>query len=86
MKRLVLGIVLWLVSVIAVCGAFAQQGNTKTGEKIIAKGEEMQKAKQLEVGDVAPTLKLKSLDGKEETDLEKFRGKKPVVLFFGSYS
>ena len=27
-----------------------------------------------------------SLNGKTETDLEAYRGKKPVVLFFGSYS
>ena len=38
------------------------------------------------VGEMAPTFKLKSPDGKHETDLEKFRGKKPVVLFFGSYT
>ena len=38
------------------------------------------------LGDQAPTFKLKSLDGKEETDLATFRGKKPVVLFFGSYT
>ncbi len=38
------------------------------------------------VGDMAPTFKLKSLDGTEETDLEQFREKKPIVLFFGSYT
>ena len=38
------------------------------------------------VGDMAPTFKLMSIDGKKEFDLEAFRGKKPVVLFFGSYS
>jgi len=37
-------------------------------------------------GTVAPVFTLKSLDGKEEFDLESFRGKKPVVLFFGSYT
>ena len=46
----------------------------------------MEDERHLEVGDLAPTFKLKSLDGKEETDLEEFRGKKPVVLLFGSYS
>ncbi len=46
----------------------------------------MENEEQLEIGDMAPTFKLKSLDGKDETDLEKFRGKKPVILFFGSYS
>ena len=89
MKRFVLVMVLWLVLVIALCGAFTQQGDPETGEKPgaeRAKREKMQDTKQLEVGDVAPTFKLKSLDGKEETDLEKFKGKKPVVLFFGSYS
>ena len=40
----------------------------------------------LKVGQVAPTFKLKSLDGKSETDLASFKGKKPVVLLFGSYT
>lgn len=38
------------------------------------------------VGDEAPPFKLKSLDGKSKTDLAKFKGKKPVVLLFGSYT
>ncbi len=38
------------------------------------------------VGDVAPTFTLKSRDGKQETNLASFQGKKPVVLFFGSYT
>ena len=38
------------------------------------------------VGDMAPTFKLMSHDGTQETDLEQFRGKKPIVLFFGSYT
>lgn len=37
-------------------------------------------------GAVAPVFKLMSLDGKESFDLESFKGKKPVVLFFGSYT
>jgi len=37
-------------------------------------------------GTLAPTFKLESLDGKEVFDLESFRGKKPVVLLFGSYT
>jgi len=45
-----------------------------------------EKGKQLEIGDEAPTFKLKSLDGKKETDLKEFRCKKPVVLIFGSYT
>jgi|GEM_PF-2909794 len=38
------------------------------------------------VGDAAPTFKIKSLDGKHEFDLASFNGKRPVVLFFGSYT
>jgi hypothetical protein len=38
------------------------------------------------VGDVAPVFTLKSLDGKSETSLASFKGRKPVLLFFGSYT
>ncbi len=37
-------------------------------------------------GRLAPPFILKSPDGSEETDLTSFRGKRPVVLFFGSYT
>jgi hypothetical protein len=37
-------------------------------------------------GDIAPPFKLKSFDGKEEVELRGLRGKRPVVLFFGSYT
>lgn len=39
-----------------------------------------------QIGDLAPTVKLKSLDGKQETDISSFRGKRPIILFFGSYT
>ena len=38
------------------------------------------------VGDPAPLFKLKSNDGKSVFDLRSFRGEKPVVLLFGSYT
>lgn len=41
---------------------------------------------RLHVGEMAPNFVLKSLDGSQETDLSSFRGKKPVILFFGSYT
>jgi len=37
-------------------------------------------------GQKAPPFTLKSVDGKQETDLASFRGKRPVILFFGSYT
>jgi len=40
----------------------------------------------LKVGDEAPPFTLMSLDGKEEFALTDFRAKKPVILFFGSYT
>lgn len=45
-----------------------------------------QRPQGLKVGEIAPSFKLKSLDGKSATSLASFKGKKPVVLIFGSYS
>jgi len=39
-----------------------------------------------QVGDVAPTFTLQMLDSDKKVDLASFRGKRPVVLFFGSYT
>lgn len=39
------------------------------------------------VGDVAPRFSLKMLDDdSKKVELASYRGKKPVVLFFGSYT
>ena len=38
------------------------------------------------VGDMAPTFKLKTLDGQKEVDIGKLIGKKPIILIFGSYT
>jgi thiol-disulfide isomerase/thioredoxin len=37
-------------------------------------------------GDLAPDFSLSSLDGKDTVRLSDFRGKRPVVLIFGSYT
>ncbi len=53
------------------------------------RGDRMKKQRQdnaPKVGDTAPTFTLKSHDGKSETSLASFKGEKPVVLFFGSYT
>ncbi len=39
-----------------------------------------------QVGETAPTFKLKTVDGKAEVDVAKFHDKQPVVLIFGSYT
>jgi peroxiredoxin len=40
----------------------------------------------LQIGDPAPDFKLKTLDGKREVQLSSFKGRRPVVLVFGSYT
>jgi hypothetical protein len=49
------------------------------------RGDRSSKA-SLAVGDAAPNFDLKSFDGKTSTQLDSFKGKKPIVLFFGSYT
>lgn len=39
-----------------------------------------------QVGEEAPLFTLTSLDDSSQTSLLSFRGNKPVVLFFGSYT
>lgn len=45
-----------------------------------------QQDRSLRVGQYAPTFRLASYDGKTETDVKEFRGKRPVIVFFGSYT
>ena len=40
----------------------------------------------LRVGDRAPDFTLKTKDGSREVQLSSFKGKRPVVLIFGSYT
>jgi hypothetical protein len=40
----------------------------------------------LHPGDAAPDFRLKTRDGKSEVELASFRGSRPVVLIFGSYT
>jgi len=49
-----------------------------------AKGERYNDT--LQVGDAAPDFTLPDQKGKTEVTLSSFRGKKPVVLIFGSYT
>lgn len=41
---------------------------------------------KLFVGDLAPDFALKTLEGARPVRLTDFRGKRPVVLVFGSYT
>ena len=44
------------------------------------------RAGHLNVGDPAPDFSLQTLDKKSRVQLSSFRGQKPVVLVFGSYT
>ena len=44
------------------------------------------RAGTLHPGDMAPDFHLKTRDGKSEVALSSFRGSRPVVLIFGSYT
>lgn len=41
---------------------------------------------RIEPGDVAPDFRLPTLDRRETVQLASFRGSRPVVLVFGSYT
>ena len=49
-------------------------------------GGDLRMSDTLRVGDVAPDFKLKSKDGSREVQLASFKGKRPVVLVFGSFT
>ncbi len=56
----------------------------KPGEVYAPAAREEFDQQQLEVGDVAPDFTLPRSDGAGEVTLSQFKGKKPVVLVFGS--
>ena len=64
-------------------GQRGQRGGRGGGQRGGRRGDN---GNSLIKGEVAPDFVLKSLDGESETKLSDFRGKKPVVLFFGSYT
>jgi len=55
----------------------------KSGEDAVARARRSQ---PLYVGDMAPAFTLESLDGESTTDTTQFRGQRPLILFFGSYT
>lgn len=81
--------VVFFVLIAAIGQSREQEPGSERSERMKAIREKAMRedeAKRLKVGDIAPTFKLKSLDGKQETDLKELIGKKPIILFFGSYT
>ena len=80
-RKIALLVILLALSAAIVTDAEAQRWR--------GRGDSMTKQRQdnaPKVGDTAPTFTLQSHDGKSVTSLASFKGEKPVVLFFGSYT
>ncbi len=71
----ILGVAAILVALPAVAQYPTQPGNTSGHNQDL-----------LQVGGLAPDFKLKTKDGKQQIQLSAFRGKRPIVLIFGSYT
>jgi cytochrome oxidase Cu insertion factor (SCO1/SenC/PrrC family) len=71
-----------LVALVAGVACAQEAGETKEEPR----PQQRQRPPAPKVGQEAPLFKLASLDGKKETDLKSFRGQRPVILFFGSYT
>jgi peroxiredoxin len=54
--------------------------------KRLMPAQEKLDAKAPRAGDMAPDFSLYDIDGKNSVTLSDFRGKKPVVLVFGSFT
>ena len=73
-----------ILTAVVAAGAAVAVGLTAFGQA--RKDGDRPREGTLKVGEAAPNFKLKSLDGKSEVELASFKGKKPVVLVFGSYT
>lgn len=73
-----------LVLILAVCAS--GQNPPKPGEIITPPARSERLPDRLQVGDAAPDFTLPTATGKGQVSLSSFKGKKPVVLIFGSHT
>lgn len=72
---------------LAISPTFSQgKKELRPGEVNTPPAKAERKKDALKVGDVAPNFTLPVLKTKEEATLGDHKGKKPVVLIFGSYT
>jgi hypothetical protein len=69
-----------------IAGADAFAGETVKDREMGWKLMQARGKKVPKVGQVAPDFQLRSADGRQIVRLSSFRGKKPVVLIFGSHT
>jgi len=87
----VLVVAIGVLLALGTSGAFAQEGGDPAQEDRAKRMRGMRERMMKDdgapkVGDVAPTFALKTLEGEEVVDLGAFKGDKPAVLIFGSYT
>lgn len=74
-----------LAVVLASCTLFGGVG-CRTTEVVEKSTQRSRGGGAPKIGDKAPLFTLKTLDRSRQVKLASFRGKRPVVLFFGSYT
>ncbi|MEM7468349.1 MAG: hypothetical protein AAF387_15875 [Pseudomonadota bacterium] len=69
---------------LAVFGSFGALSQNPSEDTLVEQTENRDRAPR--EGDLAPDFTLSSIDRKHAVTLSDFRGTKPVVLIFGSYT
>lgn len=80
----VAGRTMWVAAALALCTVAGAQ--PKDDIKKMIKDHKQKKDLAPSLGSDAPNFKLKMLKSDQEVELASFKGKKPVVLVFGSYT
>jgi hypothetical protein len=81
-----LAIALLLISLTNAALAQPRSGGRQRPDRGGPSRRAMQAPDNLKIGAPAPDFKLRTADGKREVQLSSFKGKRPVVLVFGSYT
>ena len=74
------------IASLAMSNCACAQNKKKEDIRKLIKEHKARKDAAPTVGSVAPNFKLKTMDGEKSVELASFKGKKPVVLVFGSYT
>ena len=81
------GLLVGIQSVMAQPGPGGGQGDRPRGRGRPPRARRIPRVRDaLKVGEKAPDFELKTVDGKNTVRLSSFRGKRPVLLIFGSYT
>ncbi len=86
----VAGRTMWVAAALALCTVAGAQPKddvkSKDDVRKMMKDHKQKEDLAPSIGSDAPNFKLKMLKSDQEVELASFKGKKPVVLVFGSYT